>query len=197
MSQSLSPWCDCRRLGSTLGSWRWQDINIGNPLWRWALLKVDQHLETHTNNLGHALILPSACSSRNKELNHTDQCLLDCIVKYKTCLTKDADKHNVQECVQKGILQTEGTRAWLLSLLSASFKPVEEQYEALYRSLTELDEYQVVDLGECAPADRYHIETTGTCGRGRLGLGPRPKWPRPQVPVLKLYQGPEAPYAAW
>ena len=31
-SQSLSPWCDCRRLGSTLGSWRWQDINVGNPL---------------------------------------------------------------------------------------------------------------------------------------------------------------------
>ena len=37
-SQSLSPWCDCRRLGSTLGSWRWQDINVGNPLWRRALL---------------------------------------------------------------------------------------------------------------------------------------------------------------
>ena len=31
-SQSLSPWCDCRRLGSTLTSWRWQDINVGNPL---------------------------------------------------------------------------------------------------------------------------------------------------------------------
>ena len=31
-SQSLSPWCDCRRLGSTLASWRWQDINVGNPL---------------------------------------------------------------------------------------------------------------------------------------------------------------------
>ena len=39
MSQSLSPWCDCHRLGSTLVSWRWQDINIGNPLWRRALLK--------------------------------------------------------------------------------------------------------------------------------------------------------------
>ena len=37
-SQSLSPWCDCRRLGSTLGSWRWQDINVGNPLWRRTLL---------------------------------------------------------------------------------------------------------------------------------------------------------------
>ena len=37
-SQSLSPWCDCRRLGSTLASWRWQDINVGNPLWRRALL---------------------------------------------------------------------------------------------------------------------------------------------------------------
>ena len=31
-SQSLLPWCDCRRLGSTLASWRWQDINVGNPL---------------------------------------------------------------------------------------------------------------------------------------------------------------------
>ena len=31
-SQSLSPWCDCRRLGSTLASWRWQGINVGNPL---------------------------------------------------------------------------------------------------------------------------------------------------------------------
>ena len=31
-SQSLSPWCDGRRLGSTLASWRWQDINVGNPL---------------------------------------------------------------------------------------------------------------------------------------------------------------------
>ena len=37
-SQSLSPWCDCRRVGSTLASWRWQDINVGNPLWRRALL---------------------------------------------------------------------------------------------------------------------------------------------------------------
>ena len=36
-SQSLSPWCDCRRLGSTWVSWRWQDINVGNPLWRRAL----------------------------------------------------------------------------------------------------------------------------------------------------------------
>ena len=36
-SQSLSPWCDCRCLGSTLASWRWQDINVGNPLWRRAL----------------------------------------------------------------------------------------------------------------------------------------------------------------
>ena len=25
-SQSLSPWCDCRRLGSTWASWRWQGI---------------------------------------------------------------------------------------------------------------------------------------------------------------------------
>ena len=25
-SQSLPPWCDCRRLGSTLASWHWQDI---------------------------------------------------------------------------------------------------------------------------------------------------------------------------
>ena len=39
-SQSLSPWCDCRRLGSTLASWRWQDINVGNPLWRRALLLI-------------------------------------------------------------------------------------------------------------------------------------------------------------
>ena len=37
-SQSLSPWCDCRRWGSMLASWRWQDINVGNPLWRRALL---------------------------------------------------------------------------------------------------------------------------------------------------------------
>ena len=37
-SQSLSPWCDCRRLGSTWASWRWQDINVGNPLWRRVLL---------------------------------------------------------------------------------------------------------------------------------------------------------------
>ena len=36
--RGLSPWCDCRRLGSTLGSWRWQDINVGNPLWRRTLL---------------------------------------------------------------------------------------------------------------------------------------------------------------
>ena len=36
-SQSLPPWCDCRPLGSTLASWRWQDINAGNPLWRRAL----------------------------------------------------------------------------------------------------------------------------------------------------------------
>ena len=39
-SQSLSPWCDCRRLGSTLASWRWQDINVGNSLWRRALLQT-------------------------------------------------------------------------------------------------------------------------------------------------------------
>ena len=39
-SQSLSPWCDCRRLGSTWASWRWQGINVGNPLWRRALLQV-------------------------------------------------------------------------------------------------------------------------------------------------------------
>ena len=37
-SQSLSPWCDCRRSGSTLASWRCQGINVGNPLWRRALL---------------------------------------------------------------------------------------------------------------------------------------------------------------
>ena len=37
-SQSLSPWCDCRRLGSTWASWRWQDINVGNPLRRRTLL---------------------------------------------------------------------------------------------------------------------------------------------------------------
>ena len=37
-SQSLSPWCDCCRLGSTLTSWRWQDINVGNPLWWRTLL---------------------------------------------------------------------------------------------------------------------------------------------------------------
>ena len=36
--QSLSPWCDCRRSGSTWTSWRWQDINVRNPLWRRALL---------------------------------------------------------------------------------------------------------------------------------------------------------------
>ena len=30
--------CDCRRLGSTLASCRWQDTNVGNPLWRRALL---------------------------------------------------------------------------------------------------------------------------------------------------------------
>ena len=36
-SQSLSPWCDCRRSGSTWASWRWQGINVGNPLWRRAL----------------------------------------------------------------------------------------------------------------------------------------------------------------
>ena len=40
MSQRLSPWCDCRRLGSTWASWRWQDINVGNPLWRRALLST-------------------------------------------------------------------------------------------------------------------------------------------------------------
>ena len=39
-SQSLFPWCDCRRLGSTLASWRWEDINVGNPLWRRALLII-------------------------------------------------------------------------------------------------------------------------------------------------------------
>ena len=39
-SQNLSPWCDCRRLGSALASWRWQDINVGNPLWRQALLET-------------------------------------------------------------------------------------------------------------------------------------------------------------
>ena len=37
-SQRLSPWCDCHCLGSTLASWRWQDINVGNPLWRRTLL---------------------------------------------------------------------------------------------------------------------------------------------------------------
>ena len=31
-SQSLSHLCDCRRLGSTWASWRWQDINVGIPL---------------------------------------------------------------------------------------------------------------------------------------------------------------------
>ena len=39
-SQSLSPWCDCRRSGSTLASWRWQDINVGNPLWRRVLFSM-------------------------------------------------------------------------------------------------------------------------------------------------------------
>ena len=43
-SQSLSPWCDCRRLGSTLASWRWQDINVGNPLWRQALLQYGLYI---------------------------------------------------------------------------------------------------------------------------------------------------------
>ena len=38
--KSLSPWCDCRRFGSTWASWRWQDINVGNPLGRRALLVV-------------------------------------------------------------------------------------------------------------------------------------------------------------
>ena len=49
-SQSLSLWCDCRRLGSTLASWRWQDINVGNPLWRRALLHSDrQHIVTYSH----------------------------------------------------------------------------------------------------------------------------------------------------
>ena len=51
-SPSWSPWCDCRRLGSTLASGRWQDINVGNPLWRWALLtwnkqRGDEHWLIH------------------------------------------------------------------------------------------------------------------------------------------------------
>ena len=62
-SQSLSPWCDCRRVGSTWASWRWQDINVGNPLRRRALLSsygqgeiVSNHVQTqsectcHRNN---------------------------------------------------------------------------------------------------------------------------------------------------
>ena len=48
MSQSLSPWCNCRRLGSTLASWRWQDINVGNPLWRWALLSAGTEIRIAT-----------------------------------------------------------------------------------------------------------------------------------------------------
>ena len=40
-SQSSSPWCDCRRLCSTLASWRWQDINVGNPLWRRTLTVME------------------------------------------------------------------------------------------------------------------------------------------------------------
>ena len=47
-SQSLSPWCDCRRLGSTLASWRWQDINVGNPLWRRALFALHNYLNQNT-----------------------------------------------------------------------------------------------------------------------------------------------------
>ena len=43
-SQSLSPWCDCHRLGSTLASWCWQDINVGNPLWQRALWDLGHKL---------------------------------------------------------------------------------------------------------------------------------------------------------
>ena len=49
-SHSLSPWCDCRRLGSTWASWRWQDINVGNPLWRRALLglRTSPHIASYS-----------------------------------------------------------------------------------------------------------------------------------------------------
>ena len=54
-SQSLSPWCDCRRLGSTWASWRWQGINVGNPLWRRALLLPGHRtcsFISHLNSMG-------------------------------------------------------------------------------------------------------------------------------------------------
>ena len=58
-SQSLSPWCDCRRLGSTLGSRRWQDINVGNPVWQWALFAEDTgaYGALVTSNICHKLYL--------------------------------------------------------------------------------------------------------------------------------------------
>ena len=43
-SQNLSPWCDCRCLGSTWASWRWQDINVGNLLWRQGLFSFSEKM---------------------------------------------------------------------------------------------------------------------------------------------------------
>ena len=65
-SPSLSPWCDCRRLGSTLASWRWQDINVGNLLWRRALLHYSFyfHWSLPLVTAGKLLVYTKSCGLR-------------------------------------------------------------------------------------------------------------------------------------
>ena len=63
-SQSLSPWCDFRCLSSMLASWRWQDINVRNPLWRQALLYTYFFLASFF----HSVTLPFNCYRRAERL---------------------------------------------------------------------------------------------------------------------------------
>ena len=75
-SQSLSPWCDCRRLDSTWASWRWQGINVGNPLWRRALLF---RLSFISNNEERASAVTDVLSH-----NHPNHCDSDDIERHGT-----------------------------------------------------------------------------------------------------------------
>ena len=58
----------CRRLGSTFASWRWQDINVGNPLWRRALLWLYTELEFCQMENGYTKCLVDGRFGRIKQL---------------------------------------------------------------------------------------------------------------------------------
>ena len=95
-SQSLSLWCNCRRLGSTLASWRWQDINVGNALWRRTLLQEWQsavqakYPNPHLNKYSMLVLLDLALQSHSVsweaiDWHDCDQCFQFPTVGYTQC----------------------------------------------------------------------------------------------------------------